>query len=702
MAQKIFSTGLENVSVAHCIKGRIRLRAGVLGNPALDCATMESSLECIDGVISVRINQTASSLVVEHDTDKDVTEPLLTTMRTFSHSVFHAQEELQDSPDLINVYWAGSMWMLKTVLPAWFRTPLTLLGAAPVLLNGIDTLVNEGLKVEVLDATVVSMLLLRGDYFTAGSITFLLNLGHYLETSTQYRSDRMLKSLIKPDVEYVWVMDGRTEKKISVKELLVGSLVISGAGEMIPVDGVVMGGEGLVNQASVTGESLPVAVAQGSEVYAGTVVSEGRLVIEARKVGAETTTARIAKFINNSLKNKSNTEVKAFQIADRMVPVTFGIGLITLLLTRDFRRASSVLSVDYSCALKLVTPTAIKASMFSAATEGIFIKGAQALENMAEIDTVIFDKTGTLTKGSLEVSDIISYSDMNEAEILRTAASAEEHYSHPIASAVVKEARRRGIALEETGEVDFIIAHGVSAYVGTKHVLAGSRHFIHDDELIDCSAADDDADRLRKSGKSILYVACDGVMSGVIALKDVVRDESEELIKELEKLGINRVVMLTGDHRDTAMHIASELGIEEVYYEMKPDDKLGIVNRLKEEGCTIAFVGDGVNDAQALLSAHVGISMPEGADLARETADVILLRNDLRGISAARKTAVKTMKVIKRVSAANIGINSVTVLLSLLGRISPLQSAVLHNGTTISTLLYALSLSSGGGKNETV
>lgn len=693
---KKYTTGLENVSIAHRTSGRIRLRAGVLGNPALDCTLLESSLECINGVNSVRINQRASTLVVEHDADKDVSEALLRAMETFSHAVFLADEELQGSPDLINVYWAGSMWLLKAVLPAWFRTPLTLASAAPVILEGVDTLVNEGFKVEVLDAAVVSLLLARGDYFTAGSITFLLNLGHYLEASTQYKSDRLLKSLIKPEVDFVWIMDGSQEKKVRMEDVLVGSQVICGAGEMVPVDGIVRGGEGLINQASVTGESLPADAAAGSEVFAGTVVAEGRLIIEARKVGAETTTARIAKFIGNSLKNRSNTEVQAFQMADRMVPVTFGIGLAALLFNRDFRRASSVLSVDYSCALKLVTPTAIKSSMYSAAMEGIFIKGAKSLENLADIDTIIFDKTGTLTKGCLEVSEIISYTDTDETEILRTAASAEEHYAHPIASAVVKEAENRGIELEQTGEVDFIIAHGVSAYVGDKHVLAGSRHFIHDDENIDCSAADGDADKLRKTGRSILYVACDGRLAGIIALKDTPRDESAEVVGELRKLGVKRAVMLTGDHRDTAMHVAGELGIKEVYYEMKPEDKLSVVNRLKAEGCRIAFVGDGVNDAPALMAANVGISMPEGADLARETADVILLRNDLRGIVTAKRTATKTMKVIKRVSAANIGINTATVLLSLFGRITPLQSALLHNGTTISTLLYALSLSQSG------
>ncbi|ADD68893.1 heavy metal translocating P-type ATPase [Denitrovibrio acetiphilus DSM 12809] len=685
-----YLTGLERVDIAHRTNGRIRFRAEVLGNPALDITLMESSLECLDGVKSVRINQKAQSLVVVHDPEADITEQLLNSLSTFTHAVFYADEELNDTPDLINVYWAGTMWVLKMGLPSWFKVPLTYAGAAPVLFSGVETLVRDGLRVEVLDAAVISLLLLRKDYFTAGSITFLLNLGHYLEASTEYKSDKMLRSLIKPDVEYVWVLQGQKEVKVSIDDVCVGSLVIIGAGEMISVDGVVYSGEGLINQSSVTGESLPVSVEKDSEVYAGTVVAEGKIIVAATKVGAETTSARIAKFITGSLKNRSTSEVRAFKTADKMVPVTFGIGLAALLLTRDFRRASSVLSVDYSCALKLVIPTAIKAGIFTAGSEGIFIKGAQALENFAEVDTIVFDKTGTLTKGSLEVSEIISYGSLSEEDLLCIAASAEEHYSHPIASAVVQEALKRGIALKETGEVDFIIAHGVSAYVEDSHVLAGSRHFVHEDEHIDCSHSDAESDELRKTGRSILYIAVNGELAGLIALKDVPREEACEVIRRLGEEGVKRVVMLTGDHKDTAMCIAGELGITEVYSEMKPEDKLSVVKELNSQGCKVAFVGDGVNDAPALLASHVGVSMPEGADLARETSDVILLRNNLHGILRARKISAETVKTIKQVSITNIGANSVTVFLSFLGLITPLQSALMHNGTTVGTLLYAM------------
>lgn len=659
---------------------------------------MEAGIESIDGVESVRVNQKANNMVVKFDPGSNAKEDVLSALTAFSHSIFCADEELSDSPDMVNVYWAGTMWVAKMFLPMSLKPAATITGAAPVLLEGVETLVTEGLRVEVLDATVIAMLIARKDYFTAGSLNFLLTLGRYLEQSTEYKSDKMLKSLIKPDIKEVWIMDGSAEKKIAVDDLRVGDLVVVGSGEMISVDGVLHSGEGLINQASITGESLPVNPEIGGQIYSGTVVVEGRLVIRAESVGSDTTTARIAKFISNSLKNKSKTETKAFNMANKMVPVTFATGLATLALTGDFRRGSSVLSVDYSCALQLVTPTAIKASMFKAASEGVFIKGAQALENLSEVNTVIFDKTGTLTKGALSVTEIEAYNGFSKEEVLRIAASAEEHYSHPIASAVVSEAENRDLELEETGEVDFIIAHGVSAYVGEYKVLVGSHHFIAEDEKVICCFAEEKAQEFRSTGQSVLYVAIDGKLCGIIAMRDVLRDESAETIAELKECGVERVVMLTGDHKDAALNIASELGIDDVYYELKPEDKADIVKKLKGEGCISAFVGDGVNDAPALLSADVGISLPEGADLARETAQVLLLREDLRGIAHAKKISDETMKVIKRVFKANVGINTATVLMSVMGFLSPLQSALLHNGTTVSTLLYALSLSSKTNK----
>lgn len=678
----------------------MRLRSGALGNPALDVLQVESSLEMLDGVISVRINQKANSLVVTFTPESDARDKVLETLTDFTHSIFCVDDEIISPPDLVNVYWSGTTWLLKQFTPPTLKPAFATIGAAPVLMKGFETFVSKGLRVEVLDATVIAILLMRRDFFTVGSLNFLLNLGHYLEESTQYRSDKMLRNLVKPDISEVWILDGSVEKKVEMKDVRIGDFVIVGPGEMIPVDGALYQGEGSINQASITGESLPVCPAINDPIFSGTVVIEGKMIIKAEHVGADTTTARIAKFISNSLKNQSQTEAKAYRMADRLVPLTFGVGLATLALTKDVRRASSVLSVDYSCALKLVTPTSIKSSMYQAASEGIFIKGAQALENLSTINTMIFDKTGTLTKGTLCVTTIESYNEFTKDNVLKLAASAEEHYSHPMASAVVNEADLQGIELEETGEVDFIIAHGVSAYVGDHKVQVGSHHFIAEDEHIDCNLAEEDAQSFRKTGQSVLYVAVDNKLAGIIVVKDMLRDEAIETIAGLKEIGINRIVMLTGDHREAALHIAEQLGIEEVYFELKPEDKAEIVKQLKEEGCSIGFVGDGVNDAPALLSADVGISLPEGSDIAKETAQVILLRDDLRGLVLSKQIADNTMKVIKRMFYLNVGANSMTVLLSIMGLLSPLQSALLHNGTTVSSLIYALNHSTISSAKE--
>lgn len=694
------TAGFENLTIAHEIPGRIRLRAPVLGAPSLDTTLLESHISSIDGVTKVRLNQHASSMTVFYDNSRKTRDSIIDTLKSIDFSVFTAEETLSNAPDKTSLYCAISAHIMRMLLPPLLRPAVTLIGALPVLLSGADTLVNQGLKVEVLDATVISMLLLKGDYLTASWLNFMLTLGHYLEESTEHKSDRLLKSLVKNDIEEIWIIDGSTEKKVTMKEVRVGDTVIVGPGEMIPVDGILKSGEGLINQASLTGESLPVNPKTDDQVYSGTVVIEGKLYIQAVNVGSETTTARIAKFISNSLKNNSNTETQAFKMADKMVPVTFGAGLGVFALTGSIQRASSVLSVDYSCALKLVTPTAMKASMFKAGSEGILIKGAQALENLAAIDTVIFDKTGTLTRGNLAVKEIISYNGYNEEEVLKIAASAEEHYAHPIANAVVSEARKRGIEPVSTGEVDFIIAHGVSAYVEDQEVMVGSFHFIAEDEGIECSHAEEKAQQFRNEGQSVLYVAIEGRLSGIISLRDEIREEAMDAICALKEQGVKRVVMLTGDHKEAALEIGRKLVIDDVYYDLKPEDKASIVKKLSKEGHTSAFVGDGVNDAPALLSANVGVSLPQGADLARETAQVMLLRDNLMGLAIAKQIADKTMQVINQVYKANVGVNSATIILSLLGFLTPLQSSLIHNGTTISTLLYALGLSSKSGKGN--
>lgn len=688
MRQSLF----EDISIVHESKGRIRLRLAVLGNPSLNHAMIEADLLKLKGVKNVRINAMAKSIAVEYEMDSNARDLVIEVFSSFTFGVFFAATEVSEKPDLVNVYWSGTMWAIRALLPANLGAVPTAVSAFPTILEGFNTLLSKGLKVEVLDATVFSLLLLRKEYFTVSSLAFLLYLGHYLEESTKFHATELLKSLVQPNATEVWILDGSAEKKVPLEDLKVDDIVIVGSGEQITIDGRLFGGEGQVDQSSVTGESLPVVPKLGDPLYAGSVVVEGRLLIRVEKVGMETTTARMASFIAKSLQRYSKTETKAYQLADKMVPLTFGMGLAALVLTRDIKRASAVLSVDYSCALKLTTPTAIKASMFRAAKKGILIKGATALEGLAELDTFVFDKTGTLTKGELEVADLCAYNGFQAEEVLRIAASAEEHYSHPIADAVVREADQRGIPLDDVGEVNFIIAHGVSAYVGNMDVKVGSYHFIAEDECIDCSYSEKDVIRFQESGHTVLYVAANNQLIGIIAMRDDPRPEAQETIRALKHLGIRKTVMLSGDSRVVALKIAEELGIDEVCYELKPEEKATIMKSLGQQGCRCAFVGDGVNDGPALLSASVGISLPKGSDLARDAAQVLLLKEDLRGLITAKQIADETMKVIHRVFMTNVGANTATVGLSMLGYLSPLASSMIHNGTTIATLMYALTL----------
>ncbi len=698
--------GFEEISIIHETKERLRLRVAVLGNPALNITAVEEELRQLPGVKRVRVNTLARSVAVSFEADSQARTRVLDAFSSFSFSLFFAGTDIAAKPDLVNVYWAGTMWALRAVLPRSLRAVPTAVSAFPTIMKGVNTLLAEGLKVEVLDATVFSLLLLRKEYFTVSSLVFLLHLGHYLEESTQFHSAELLKSLIHAPVADVRILDGETEKKVPYQELKVGDIVIVGAGEMITVDGNLVSGEGQVDQSSVTGESLPVFPATGAPLFAGTLVVEGRILIQAEKVGAETTTVRMAEFIAKSLQSHSKKETKAYRLADRMVPVTFGMGLAALVLTRDPRRASAVLAVDYSCALKLTTPTAIKASMFKAAKRGVLIKGAAALEGLSEVNAFIFDKTGTLTKGELKVAAIRPYNGYEADTVLKIAASAEEHYAHPIADAVVREAKLREMVLEEAGEVNFIVAHGVAAYVGELDVKVGSRHFILEDEKVEGAFAEEDVTRFQDSGHTVLYVAADNRLIGVIAISDESRPEAKETLGALKALGIKKTIMLSGDSKAAALKIGAELGLDEVHYELKPEDKAEIVKRLAADGYTCAFVGDGVNDAPALLSARVGVSLPKGSDLARDAAQVLLLKEDLRGLVAAKEIADNTMKVIDRVFKTNVGVNTATVMLALGGYVSPLLASIIHNGTTISTLIYAMSLAGkdamalyGGAKN---
>ena len=679
----------QSVVVVHDVPGRIRVRTDVLRNLDVHEDALEAYIQKSVQLIDLRLNRRIGSLSIRYqggDAEKSI---LLAILQTLPDEIFSGTTTPEQSPTRMDVAASGILLLVGMILPPPLRQTYTVLRCIPFIAKGINTLLTKGLRVDVLDAATVSILTLQNNTNTANAVCFMLDTAEYMEHSVSHRSTKLLKSLLKPKTEKVWIEYENIEREISFDELRIGDLVVVGSGELIPIDGTVICGEALVNQASVTGESLPVHLQPGDQVFAGTVIEEGKLKIDAKTIGSEITTAKISDFITQSLKDQSKNQSSYSQLADKLVPATFGLGAAVFLCTRDLKRTSSVFAVDYSCALKLICPIALKSAMFAIARHGVLVRGAPALESLAEVDTLIFDKTGTVTTGKLSVSAIVSLNNHSEPDVLRIAAAAEEHYTHPIAKAVVAEARNRNLDIPYTSEVDFVVAHGVSAFVDDSEVQVGSRHFIEDDEQIDCSASTEPAARLQEEGNTILYVAQHKQLIGIIALRDTLRPEAVACLNAFRELGIKRMVMLTGDNKITAEAIAHTLNVE-TRWDLKPEDKADVIAELHASGCHTAFVGDGVNDAPALVAADVGIAMPNGADLAREAASIVLLQDQLEPLVYAYALAIKAQRKIKQSVNSTIAVNSATLLLSIAGLLPPLTSALLHNGGTIASLLYAL------------
>ncbi len=677
-------------TIVHELERRIRLRSKLLKKKEIDPDYFEAGIEGIPGVENVRVNTCAGSVVVTYDGLTKTRNAILGGVHDLPPEVFTGNGKTKGLQSVLTLAFKGAVTLSILVLPKLIGGSVAVLFAAPVIIDGVITLWSRGIKIEVLDAAAVLFSFARAEFFTGATIVFLLSVGEYLEELSENRTIGLLKSLLKPQVEKIWVeMDGQ-EIEIPVDQARIGDRVICGAGELVPLDGRIIEGEALVNTSSITGESVPVHVEPGTEVLSGSVVEEGRIVFEASRVGTDTSMARISTFLENSLRYESESQKKSDEMADKLVPVTFGLGLGLLVTTRDFTKASAVLTVDYSCAIKLVNPVAVRVAMFTAARQGVLLKGAQAMDGLSRVDTLVFDKTGTLTRGQLQVTDLHGVATISDDDLLMIAASAEEHYSHPVADAVVGAAREKGLELPPTSQVDFIVAHGVSAYIDGKNVLVGSRHFIEDDELIDCSAVKQGVEDLQKEGKSILYVAREGKLLGIIGLRDELRDEACSVLQELKHIGIKKIVILTGDAELTAKALAQQLTpVDEVYWELKPEDKARIVGELQSQGANVGFIGDGVNDAPALVSADVGICLPEGADLAKESAQVILMKDNLNCLLAGKLIAQRSQETIKHSFYAAVGLNSVFLFLASFGWIMPVTAALLHNASTVGILGYA-------------
>jgi len=670
----------------------------------INVKNLENDLKSIDGVSSIRINEKSKSIIFEFENiSLDIIENYLLNLETSKYEVCDTFLSnnisciSEDKPSKAGMYRAfGALAAEPLIKDDKQKLALTTIASLPLLKHGVQDLFSEGLTSGVLESMAVGVSIARKDYLAANSTNAMLELGEYIEETTVHKSDDLIRELAKPNVKDIWIEqenDGKKELvKIETSTVKIGDIVVVGAGDTIAIDGHIVNGEASVNQVSMTGESEAVKKERGDRVISGTVVEEGRIKIWAEHVGEDTATARIKNYITTSLSEKSSVGLKATKLANKLVPVTLGLAGLSYVISRDFENVASVLQADYSCALKLATPVAFKTSIAQAGKNGIMIKGAKSIEALNEADTFVFDKTGTLTHGKLEVENIISFDEENwsEDDILNLTASAEEHYFHPVAEAIVNAAKSKGFVHMHHEEVEFIVAHGVKTVVKEKEVVIGSRHFLEDDEKIDFSQHEKQIEKCLLDGKTILYVGYGGKLLGTIGMRDTVRENAKAMIQKLKAMGVKKTVMLTGDIETKALKLASDLGIDKVYANMRPEDKANIIKELKASGSKVAFIGDGINDAPALMSADVGISMSQGADIAKATADIGLLKDDIEAVSEAKELSVKTMKLINGNFNATVGINSCILLGATFGLFKPITTAILHNGTTIGLLANSM------------
>ncbi|RAZ22428.1 heavy metal translocating P-type ATPase [Campylobacter hyointestinalis] len=680
---------MQKISIASKIGNRIRFICDDL-NELSDERRLEADILKFDEITSVRVNKAAKSIIVTHNSS------LNTLLKRLQSIEIKQLKNKKEEPSKAEIYKSIAILALSALNNnAKFNKLASLYGSINLLKAGSYELFSEGLTSKTLEALAVGVSLARGDYGAANGTNLLLNLGEYIEESTVHKSDDLIKELAKPSIKEAWIeikKDGKNELVlVNTNDIKKGDIVVVSTGESIAIDGYIVEGSASINQVSMTGEAEPIKKERGDLVMSGTIVEEGRIKIWAELIGEETTTNRIKKYIQSSLNEKSNIGLKATKLANKLVPVTLGLAGLSYLINKNTMSMASVLQADYSCALKLATPVAFKTSISICGRDGILIKGAKAIEALSAADTFVFDKTGTLTYGNLSVSEIYSFDEnISPNELLNLSASAEEHYFHPVAEAIVKAARQRGFHHIHHEEVEFIVAHGVKTTVKGKEVIIGSRHFLEDDEMVDFRAYKDRLDILENSGLALLYIAYDKKLIGVIALKDEIRANARDCISKLKEYGVKEIIMLSGDIKSKAEEVAKNLGIDRVFANCLPTDKAKIIENLRNSGKKVAFIGDGINDAPSLVKANVGISMSKGADIAKASADISLLKDDICSVAKVKLIANKTMDKINTNFKATVGINSAILLGATLGKLNPIQTAVLHNGTTIVLLLNSL------------
>ena len=576
-------------------------------------------------------------------------------------------------------------------LPPPLRLARILWHMVPFVRRGMGCLLRRRVKVELLDALSISISAFRGDFDTVGTVMFLLEVGELLEEWTRKKSVADLARCMSLNVDRVWLRTAQGEVLVPVSQIQPGDAVVVRAGGIIPVDGLVLEGEVTVNQASLTGESIPVPKRPGGAVYAGTVVEEGECVLEVKQASGQSRYDQIVHMIEQSEQMKSEAESKAANLADKLVPYTFAGSLISFALTRNMARALSVLMVDFSCALKLAMPLAVLSAMREAGRAHITVKGGKFLEAVAAADTIVFDKTGTLTRACPRVAQVVPFGGKEEAEMLRLAACLEEHFPHSMANAVVEEAKRRGLRHEEYhSKVEYLVAHGIASTVDEERVLIGSAHFIFEDE--GCVIPEDEQERFDALPPeySHLYLAVGGQLAAVICISDPLREEAKEVLSTLRALGITSTVMLTGDSYRTAAAIAAQVGVDDFRAGVLPADKAEYVARLRREGHTVLMVGDGINDSPALSEADAGIAISDGAAIAREIADITIAADSLWELVELRRIAMALMARIHSNYRFVIGFNGTLIALGVAGVLPPATSATLHNLSTLGVSLRSM------------
>ena len=675
--------------ILHETTGRLRVHlcCGRMTLPQAD--VLEYYLRARDGVQEVKVYDRTQDAVVVYGGKR---ENVISALAQFSFAKAETMELVPEHTSrALNREFEDKLAVTvmrrcisKLFLPAPITTALALLRSVKYIREGLSALWHGKLSVAVLDATAVTVSMARGDFATAGSVMFMLHLGEILEDWTHKKSVADLAGAMSLNVDHVWLKTGETETLVPIGDIQAGDCVVVRTGNLIPLDGKIVSGEAMVNQASMTGESMPVPKREGSYVYAGTVAEEGECVVRVEKALGGGRYDRIVHMIEESEKLKSTAEDKASRLADRLVPYTLGGTALTYLLTRNVTKMLSVLMVDFSCALKLAIPIAVLSAMRESNGYHISVKGGRFLEAVAKADTIVFDKTGTLTHAAPTVAQVVPFGEQNEAEMLRLAACLEEHYPHSMANAVVEEAKRRALTHEGYhSQVQYVVAHGISSMVEEKKVIIGSAHFVFEDEGCRIPAGEQPKFDALSAAYSHLYLCMDGELAAVICIHDPLRREAREAVRALHESGFANVVMMTGDNRRTAETVAAEVGVDAVYAEVLPEDKAAFIRQEKAKGHTVIMVGDGVNDSPALSEADAGIAISTGAAIAREIADITVASEDLFALVTLRRLGEALMERIHGSYRFIVGFNLTLIVLGVAGVLPPTISALLHNGSTL-------------------